>query len=94
MGISSHRLLALMQYGINITHSDGHRWIEIDYTCCTDDADRLQKKLKETGLIVYAKVYGSYEEALDRVDNLLVAVGLEKLADLYIDYGKLGEDDE
>lgn len=43
----THRLLALMQYGINITHSDGHRWIEIDYTCCTDDADILHKKLDE-----------------------------------------------
>lgn len=84
----THRLLALMQYGINITHSDGHRWIEFDYTCCTDDADRLHKKLDETGLTINTKVYGSYDEALDRIDNLLVALELPKLEDVYIDYGK------
>ena len=85
---NEHRLIALMQYGINITSTDGHRWIEIDYTCCTNEAGQLQEAINKTGLVFIGKVYGSYNDALDRVDNLLEALKLTKLNDLYIDNEK------
>jgi hypothetical protein len=35
--------------------------------------------MKEKGITFISKVYEGYDEALDRVDNLLEALGMKKL---------------
>lgn len=74
------RLLGLMQYGLFITQMDGHLYIDINYECVTSEAEELQEKIKDKGITFISKVYEGYDEALDRVDNLLEALGMKKLA--------------
>ena len=73
------RLLGLMQYGLFITQMDGHLYIDVNYECVTNEAEELQNKIKDKGITFISKVYEGYDEALDRVDNLLEALGLKKL---------------
>lgn len=74
------RLLGLMQYGLFITQMDGHLYIDVNYECVTSEAEELQEKIKDKGITFISKVYEGYDKALDRVDNLLEALGLKKLA--------------
>lgn len=74
------RLLGLMQYGLFITQMDGHLYIDINYECVTSEAEELQNKIKDKGITFISKVYEGYDKALDRVDNLLEALGMKKLA--------------
>ena len=74
------RLLGLMQYGLFITQMDGHLYIDVNYECVTSEAEEVQDKIKDKGITFISKVYEGYDEALDRVDNLLEALGMKKLA--------------
>jgi hypothetical protein len=74
------RLLGLMQYGLFITQMDGHLYIDVNYECVTSESEELQNKIKDKGITFISKVYEGYDEALDRVDNLLEALGLKKLS--------------
>jgi hypothetical protein len=74
------RLLGLMQYGLFITFMDGHLYIDVNYECVTSESEELQNKIKDKGITFISKVYEGYDEALDRVDNLLEALGLKKLS--------------
>ena len=73
------RLLGLMQYGLFITQMDGHLYIDVNYECVTSETEELQEKIKDKGITFISKVYEGYDEALDRVDNLLEALGMKKL---------------
>jgi hypothetical protein len=73
------RLLGLMQYGLFITQMDGHLYIDVNYECVTSEAEELQEKIKEKGITFISKVYEGYDEALNRIDNLLEALGMKKL---------------
>lgn len=74
------RLLGLMQYGLFITFMDGHLYIDVNYECVTSEAEEFQSKIKDKGITFISKVCEGYDEALDRVDNLLETLGLKKLA--------------
>lgn len=73
------RLLGLMQYGLFITQMDGHLYIDVNCECVTSESEELQEKIKDKGITFISKVYEGYDEALDRVDNLLEALGMKKL---------------
>ena len=73
------RLLGLMQYGLFVTQMDGHLYIDVNYECVTSESEELQNKIKDKGITFISKIYEGYDEALDRVDNLLEAFGMKKL---------------
>ena len=88
------RLVALSALGIRIEHDSGHRYI---MSTPTDYFDI--EKLAESARDFDCKIYGGIEEALDRVDNLLIKTGympLEEYCDRFLlewkDYGYTEED--
>lgn len=76
------RLLSAMQYGVIITHGDGHRWI---YSYATDESDlSLNDRLHDAGHpAMRNKCYGSVVDALDRVDGVLKILKLPSLMETY-----------
>lgn len=75
------RLLSAMQYGIIITHGDGHRWI---YSADTDENESLDSALHDIGLpSIRSKCYGSVVDALNRVDGALKVLGRPSLLEAY-----------
>lgn len=77
------RLLSAMQYGIVITHGDGHRWI---YCIDTDENgdNNLDTALSAINKpIIRSKCYGTIIDALNRVDGALKVLGWPSLLEAY-----------
>jgi len=87
---TQQRLLGAMQYGISIYSEDGHRWITLPVPdqIISRDAENFIDRLNESGLTIQEKVYGDYEEALDRIDLLLTSLGFQTTSEIYIDFGE------
>ena len=80
---TAKRLLMAMQFGIVISHADGHRWI-YSYPGDALDGYRLNKLLRDKGLPeIRHKCYGTVIDALDRVDGALKALGHPTLEEHY-----------
>ena len=79
------RLLSAMQWGIVITHGDGHRWI---YSFVTDEnGTSINNALREKKLPpIRGKCYGSVIDALNRVDGALKILGWPSLLQTYEDH--------
>jgi len=77
------RLLSAMQYGVVITHGDGHRWI---YCVDTDENEgtNIDEALRKAGKpVMRSKCYGSVIDALNRVDGALKVLGWPSLMEAY-----------
>ena len=78
------RLIAAMQLGICIRDQDGHRWLEAatddDYP---PDESRFNYLLRTNGVSVNDKIYGSYLEALQVVDDALEMAKQPSLLECY-----------
>lgn len=70
----AQRLLAANQMGLSLYQKDGYRWISADWT-----NDALPQCLK----MLPAKVQGTYEDALDRIDDTLTRNGHHSLLAIY-----------
>jgi len=74
-----------MQYGIVITHGNGHRWV---YCVETDENDEnggtIDEALRKIGKqTMRSKCYGSVIDALNRVDGALKVLGWPSLLKAY-----------
>ena len=85
MDMLSRKLVSAMQCGFMITFRDGHRWI--DFEPVTDLAEEIEKVMVKKGVEISSKVYGGYEEALDRISGVLEMLGFDRLENMYIDDG-------
>ncbi len=77
------RLLGAMQFGIIITHGNGHRWI---YSMNVDECDQgsLNYQLRAKGKpVIREKCYGTVIDALDRVDGALKVLGRASLLEQF-----------
>lgn len=72
------RLIALSHLGIRIEHTDGHRWILSTETDNFDYATECEKQKNYP-----CKVYGGINEALDKVDSVLVNTDKKSLLNVY-----------
>lgn len=81
-GETCKRLLSAMQYGVLITHGDGHRWI---YTFETDEFEEsLNYSLRKLGKpVIRSKCYGNINDALDRIDGALKVLGYPSLLERF-----------
>lgn len=73
------RLVSLSNFGICIYHADGHRWIEF----CDDfnESFNFEEQLKEYGVALNNKIYGTLSDALDIIDRCLCIMGKGTLLD-------------
>ncbi len=83
------RLLVAMHHCILIQTADGHRWLTTDASeVGIEGPPSLDSRLEAVGLpTVHAKVYGSFREALDRVDAAFRSLGDKTLLEQYVDLG-------
>lgn len=79
------RLISAMNAGFQIHHEDGHRWITQEGN--SEFGLQVEDQLYNNGLGVVSKVYGNYDEALNRIDSILKLLGHKNLEDMYIDFG-------
>lgn len=84
------RLISAMNAGFQIHHEDGHRWIMFEPY--SEWSTIVEGKLEEHKIAFRNKVYGSYDDALDRIDGWMKLFGLDKLEDMYIDFGVVEND--
>jgi len=69
------RLATASNLGITIEHADGHRWIRSRPTNWFD----FDEVLRERGVLLNNKIYGSVEAALDTIDAALRLCGHKTL---------------
>ena len=72
------RLIALSHLGIRIEHDGGHRWILSTET----DNFNFDKEC-EKQKVYPCKIYGGINEALDKVDTILVNTDKKSLLNVY-----------
>ena len=84
------RLLAANQNGLYVKQADGHRWIVSGcppWEACDDSCELMEcpvlSALRDKGVSINSKVYGSVVEALDIIDLALKKVGYASLMETY-----------
>jgi len=68
------KILKLNQYGILLTQSDGHIYLEYETDLemsPTDESKKLIRILSETGLSINNKQYGEIDKVIIRLDNII-----------------------
>jgi hypothetical protein len=68
------KLLKLNQYGILLTQSDGHIYLEYETDLemsPTDESKELIKNMADIGLSINNKHYENIEEVILKIDNLI-----------------------
>lgn len=75
------RLVTLSNMGICIIHRDGHRWIE-SIQGFGEDFD-LHEELKNNGISLNNKIYGTLSDALDIIDKCLLKMGHNSLLESF-----------
>ena len=80
------RLVAAMQMGVHIECQDGHRWIELtkgERHPFDADENPLMEILKDAGVSLNNKIYGSHRHALKVIDDALLMANAPTLLERY-----------